>query len=668
MGTITKYVLQARKPPSPPQQPPQQPPQEPPQQPPDSHGGQFIPPILPPLRLLRVWLSQSGPGGASQVSDSQPLVAGQWYNLHVQIHVRGLERAQERQQGLPTPLTVVYFAPKADFVLENNLARIEIPPSGHSSLARIGVRPLRPGRHSIRVCIYYRNVLLQSAVLDLGIVHPAQAGHTSAQPVHARLLDYVASPDLLRLEQFANPSLSIFTNESADGTHWIGLYSSSPTAANQPPVVELFTFTPYRLTQLAQLERNALATAQGFRGYRPDYPLPLDERSLAFFEQILVEMAINGFNLYNELFLNDPSGLGMDRLRVFDQVLRQPGLISIARCRGNATSLPWAALYAFPLAVSGPPSQRQSIHLCPRFKQELLANGWTGGTLTQPVRDHLDAPEACAASPGCPVRSGARDVVCPFGFWGFQHLIEQPLQLVRPTPVDTTPELLQKRPNPQETRLLWPPGNKLRCMLGANPRLTNIEEVYRDIQRMLPPDRLQIEYSTDGAQILHMIEEGGRHIYYFFCHGDVEQNVFRLNFFQSSISSASLYPIDIHWPAQPKPLFILNGCGTADITPEIMHGFLEKLHLLGASGVIGAEIPVLPVLAKTVGSMLVYYLISGSSVGEAFLSLRRHLLRQGNPLGLVYAFYALADLHIHTEPNCAWCNTHQARRGGTPHG
>jgi hypothetical protein len=155
--------------------------------------------------------------------------------------------------------------------------------------------------------------------------------------------------------------------------------------------------------------------------------------------------------------------------------------------------------------------------------------------------------------------------------------------------------------------------------------------------------------------------EGGRHLYYFFCHGVIEEHSFRLKFSPDTISSASLYPLDINWPDQPKPLFILNACETTAVTPEIIYGFLEKLRSLGAVGVVGTEIPIATIPAKMIGSLLIYYLLNGNSIGEAFLKLRRHMQRQGNPLGLVYTFYAWADLHLHLEGNCVWCNTHSLR-------
>jgi hypothetical protein len=35
--------------------------------------------------------------------------------------------------------------------------------------------------------------------------------------------------------------------------------------------------------------------------------------------------------------------------------------------------------------------------------------------------------------------------------------------------------------------------------------------------------------------------------------------------------------------------------------------------------------------------------------------LRKHLLRQLNPLGLAYSYYSPATLHLHVSDRCEWC-------------
>jgi hypothetical protein len=77
--------------------------------------------------------------------------------------------------------------------------------------------------------------------------------------------------------------------------------------------------------------------------------------------------------------------------------------------------------------------------------------------------------------------------------------------------------------------------------------------------------------------------------------------------------------------------------------------------------VIGTEIKIWTQLAAPFGVGVLERMLDGASLGEAFLAERRHLLRQLNPLGLAYSFYAPASLHLHDEgeaSGCAWCAAH----------
>ncbi len=644
-------------------------PPSPPGEPPDSTPRPSVLPGLPPPRLLRIWLTQITPAGVVLVGDDASLLSEQFYGLNFQIDDRSTRSANSVPVGTITPLELVLFSPETDFRIAQRSAILPIGEAGSSQPLQLAVQPVGTGLRRIRACLYYHNVLLQSALLEASVVEAGQAGAGGAAPANtpepqgvtpepqgvSRLLDYAASPDLLRLDLFSRPALSIFTNQAADGTHWIGLYSADANAGENLRSGELFVFEPQHLTYLAESERFSLSEVQGERKYRLDYPLPLEDPSILKLENNLINLAVDGFKLYNDLFLNDPSGLGKKRLWEFARFLNIPGLVSVARCRGQSTSLPWAALYSFFLDIDHP----YDIHLCPLFKQDLLANRWNDHTVQTPLQDYLDSPQDCRARPECPLSSPTPGLtVCPFGFWGFMHQIEQPIQQVPPTPVDATPDALLKKNAAQERVLRWNPGEKLRCAVGVNPSFANAAGIDAEIQAILPANVFEVQYSEDSGRILAQIKEGGRQLYYFYCHGIIEDNNFKLGFSPDPISSASLYPFNINWPEQPRPLFILNGCETSATTPELIHGFLEKLRLLGASGVVGTEIPVATDFARPFGSLLIFYLLKGDSIGESFLKLRRHLLRQGNPLGLAYTYYAPADLHLHIEGNCAWCQAH----------
>jgi hypothetical protein len=87
------------------------------------------------------------------------------------------------------------------------------------------------------------------------------------------------------------------------------------------------------------------------------------------------------------------------------------------------------------------------------------------------------------------------------------------------------------------------------------------------------------------------------------------------------------------------------------------------LRALGASGVIGTEIPVYSTLAKQVGRRILEQLTGGVPLGQAFLQMRRELLRQYNPLGLAYTFYGNARLHLCAGDGCGVCAAAGSDRG-----
>jgi hypothetical protein len=123
----------------------------------------------------------------------------------------------------------------------------------------------------------------------------------------------------------------------------------------------------------------------------------------------------------------------------------------------------------------------------------------------------------------------------------------------------------------------------------------------------------------------------------------------------NTLSAASLDPAKYKRPKEPHSLVILNACESAAYDPELIYGFLGKLKLMGASGVVGTEVKVFIKFARPFGLLLLHDLLSGCTLGEAALNARRHFERQGNPLGMIYSIYAPANLHLHREGSCPTC-------------
>ena len=95
------------------------------------------------------------------------------------------------------------------------------------------------------------------------------------------------------------------------------------------------------------------------------------------------------------------------------------------------------------------------------------------------------------------------------------------------------------------------------------------------------------------------------------------------------------------------PLVILNGCNTAAFSPDALSPFIRTLvRDCEAAGALGTEIPVFEVLAGEVACQFLTRFLDRQKAGEALFGIRRNLLARGNPLGLVYTLYAVAELEI----------------------
>jgi hypothetical protein len=205
--------------------------------------------------------------------------------------------------------------------------------------------------------------------------------------------------------------------------------------------------------------------------------------------------------------------------------------------------------------------------------------------------------------------------------------------------------------------------DRVKVAIGAYGGIPDAKDHSDDIQAISNGSAIELAYRDNRDRIISALADGGQHVYYFYCHGESDKahKIFRLKVGEPSkvgfIESADLDPDEIKW-LMPQPLFVMNGCDTVAITPDETHGFLSTLKTLGASGIVGTEIKVWTQLARPVGLLLLTYLLDGMSIGEAFLEMRKYLLRQLNPLGLVYSYYSPATLHFHDPDKCGWCASH----------
>jgi hypothetical protein len=640
---------------------------EPPEQP------QGLLPMLPPARLLNLWLTEGGSGQGRRIREDQPLVAGKEYSLHAQVvsyetRQKGRSRAQARLE--PLPLEAVVFSPTSDFSIGNARLGMRLPREGSSAPVFWPFRANEPGLRRARVCLYYGNFLLQSAYVDAAVVDRRtrrEKGRAPGQAPLQRMLDYVASASLTGLERFPQPSVSIFTNQAANGDGWIGVYAAGDPLTGFGDGLLRQVDADLLSARAGQVRQHLLEIEEAYIHAQPSHNGASTSRAISRLEQDMAVLACEGWSLYHELFLQSSAVARQDKIR-FDRALRPPGLVAINRCWSEKTTLPWAAVYDLEVDTG----KQDLLRLCPVFKSELESHWSEDLAQYRAHPDWLDNPQGCRHNPRCPL--GGDDellTICPFGFWGFRHQISQPLQMVQPTPVGTVPEEIGRIGGGASASrfdstifLQRQPDEPLKLAIGVHPGLSRANQLPGDISALCP-GALEIAFGDTRDQVLDLLKQGGFHFYILYCHGDRDEREqkFKLVFGpladERAISSENLNPMKISWPDQPMPLVLLNGCETVAVTPEMAHGLLDRMHELGAAGVVGTEIQVYPSLAYPFSLELMERLLTGSSIGEAFLAERKELLRRFTPLGLAYTYHAAAALHLHQAGACAWCAEHE---------
>jgi hypothetical protein len=100
-------------------------------------------------------------------------------------------------------------------------------------------------------------------------------------------------------------------------------------------------------------------------------------------------------------------------------------------------------------------------------------------------------------------------------------------------------------------------------------------------------------------------------------------------------------------PLPGNPLVFINACETAELSPLFYDGFVPYFVAKGARGVIGTESLMPALFAREWATRFFDRFLTGESVGQIFLDLRREFyFEHNNLLGLLYALYCDGDTRI----------------------
>lgn len=612
-------------------------------------------------RVTELWVTE---GSGAEVPAGRALLVNEPYRLNLAVRRKARTEAWATalfpEQALKETfarmervgLTVQLLCDDEVVRLDRKRIPLEVPRLGDSDHVTVNLRVPRPGRFSVRACLFHGTALLQSIVLE-----GTAASERGAAGELAGTLDYIASADLLTPETLPRPDVTIVTNRAADDSHWFAVFTGGDQGKLDVADGSFRALDSQTLGLVAADLQKALYQVQlrpvavvkvgekaeptyRFEGDGPPSPVQLTER-----REQLVALARAGRAAHTNLF-------PLRRQRPLPETFGPAALVSIARCRPDHANVNWAALYDRDLDAA-----RQDLALCQVFDDQLTSGN-----------DLIDDPATCASQPHCPLKDPTQErrTVCPFGFWGFRHRIEQPPHHVAEPPAEDRVRRETMESVAQIRTSILRRDPKVRMGVAFWPHFPGVSKHVEALARLG-----DVVPRSDREEILELLR-GSKHIYYFFCHGDGEKVTFKLRVGPGvtgdNIDVTTLDSPDFGWPATgPAPLVFLNGCDTNAFKADTINRLVVVLRGLGASAVIGTEIPVHSRLAEHVGHRVLEQLTRGLPLGDVFLQVRRELLRQRNPLGLAYAFYGNALLHLCPGQGCTVCRR-SAPNGESPNG
>ncbi len=586
-----------------------------------------------PSRVVNTgFVSQTTP---TQLTDSfnTPLPANQPHYFWFQVGELMAEGLAQEPIELPTDklppeahLTIALFAFEGELELAGaETGEIQLAPQGEIVVTQRADEPTgvsdellnqrlyfavrtmdEVGYGRLRCNIYYHNTLVQSHLIVAG-VDPNPGERPYRMLWHT--VDYTLSKNLNseQLVAMGDTLLSIMINDNGNGTHgfrFMGQKSFKNDATlSAGSIAQLQDWTRGTLRQAAWGDREEYTPNKKYRyGGSLDLPkLQADLRS----------MAINGFRAFDALI--DPLVGDADKVSDLMDWMVKPGQIQIATKEAVSLVLPAAMFYDYPFLDGNAP---EDYSICPTFLAALQGDA--------PLED-----TACFQG-NCPSYADEL-VICPSGFWGFRHTLGLPMS------VKSAPDAPLK-------------------IGGGSPKMAVSVWTGKDFkERPSHEKRLQAmgvgwEYADSRNKSLAMLKATKSQIVYFYCHGGLtDRGVPYLLlgdknddwFLRSNLRRR------IKWK-KIRPLVFINGCHTTQLTPEraldFVSGFVETS---GAAGVIGTEISIFePIAVQFAEECLHRFLFDGQTLGEAVRGARLHMLKNGNPLGLVYIPYALPALKL----------------------
>ncbi len=492
-----------------------------------------------------------------------------------------------------------------DFDIEQDTAELRLFRTGATRRLHLAVTPREVTREArLRIGLYYQNNLVQSILLHARVNEQERKLGRGERGNWAEI-EYSLSEDWADIMQLQERRVNVLVNDNPDGTHMIGVVGTQTEGA-------LDVGRDKMKEAVTEFRARLLGIVRDDEGYRFGAD---NSGSQEQFVHDLKTLAYVGNALFRSVFYREET---IDLTRELRQALADTpsAVIQIARLSSDFV-FPWDGIYDRRLMID-----RDKNQVC-----------------LEPLK--FKTPEEGLAS--CVHCSHGDDpnVICLAGFWGFRHIVEQPLSVIKK---DGKPTSIVRE-----------------IKAGGHPKVTIHVYVGEDFKLRLAHQEWivkQIKQKNGEASVADELEKvyGGlkqaQQLCYFYCHGgstpDGKKPWLTVGKGDQLVpSNLSGLGLEDHWRFNNvRPLVFINGCHTVEFTPEALSNFLPEFGAAGASGIIGTEVTVFEPLAVEFGQGLIQAFLNGEPIGKAIQKLRWQLLLKRNVLGLVYTPYCYADLKL----------------------
>ena len=550
----------------------------------------------------------------SPLSANQTLQCAASYDFWLDVGEAVPESIERVATALPdqvpeeTTLKVALFSLDGGLELDPDLqvADLHIGPDGSDERIFFPLRTGKePGIAQLRCSIYHGHTLVQSRVIRAHVTSESEKLDGALEST----VDYTLAPSLdpAHLEKLPQHRLSVMLNRNGDGTHGFSFVGEEELKSEA-------TFGELELQDFVERTRGALRKAAW--GDAQSW----DKQKRYLYEQVdperlrrdLISLAVSGFRVYAAI----ASRLGEGDAAKLNDIMHRPGFVQIASKESPTQLLPAAMVYDY---MGFRTTERtEDYSLCQDYLTSL-----DSGT---PLEDTRCFQGDCRSR-------GQKTVVCPSGFWGFRHALGVPVSV---------------RPGDDAPAEILPAGERsLTVAVSTDPQFLLRADHELQLRELF--QGYGWNYAASQEDALRVLKQERSQIVYFYCHGGVLDGTPYIQVGpvdEQGITADLLFTEQIRW-TEPRPLVFINGCRTTALEPEKALEFVRPLvQESGAAGVIGTEITVFEPLATVFAKECLSRFLLGVPIGEAVRCARLALLKEGNPLGLVYIPFVLAGLRL----------------------